>query len=936
MNPLLAIPDLTRLGPERDLWAEAAVRERFRAGELLADWFDANPAHSDEQAEQASEVALDLQAAAKSALDEVGIEALRLPTQTRVEVLKAIGLDEIRLRLAARPGGERNESELLLATLLGDEPIRPDLQDREQLSTLARVGAIAQAAGAALSFVPAELREQVERLDFLQMVGGPDLHRFVGREKELAKLHMAWRDPRSQVLALVEGAGGMGKSLLVSRFVADILEGEEALRPSAVFHLDFDRRDLQQARPATIIAELVRQARRWVAREDLPRLDALTGSARGHDGALESFGTLRSSEVYGESAWDLVELLRRPGRECRILIFADSAEQVLGFDDVAARSPMAAASALDRAGADSVLLVYGARWYPKARREQPTFGFDDASPWRGVEPDFHVRLTELRPAEAKAYLAAECARLGVAVSDRIIGQVLKAVGRSPLAVRLAAALLEKEGPEADPAKWAGALRDHPERLQAALYDRVLYRVRDPELRKIAFPGLLVRRLTAGVIATVLAEPCGLDLSVVTPAGLLEKARKEGQLFQHDSSDPDPAAVWHRPDVRALMLRDLDAAAARGELADKALAINQLAVKFYQSEPGEVARVEELYHRLRLDEDEQSLGTEWRSVADRLRGVQDQFPPKARAWLRRQLGAASLQSMAARPVGDVGTAAGFQAEEERLFELRGVVQRELQAGASPMETLVRYNADTLQGPLADLYAEALVSVGRVEDLTQAGRRLRNAPRRLPPRVLAGVFNAAAGALEGQGKLSEAETFWSAAVAQRLSDEEEATLVALGARIGLMRTRRKRLAGRVDRRRGDEARAALELIQRAGYALFSRRVLARETAAELSDLLTDPALGGSARESLTRLLSTTFESQEAFPAAAGVPQRLAKLGTVLVGAPVDSLRELTGLSMKLIYGAPEQLTPLIWALREEVDWTLERAVSQPLAEQSAFQV
>jgi hypothetical protein len=773
------------------------------------------------------------------------------------------------------------------------------------------------------------LREHVERLDFLQMLGGPDLHRFVGRENELSKLHAAWRSPRSRVLALVEGAGGMGKSLLVSRFVADIMEGEEALRPSAVFHLDFDRRDLQQARPATIMAELVRQARRWVASQDLPRLDALSGSPRGGDPGLEAFGTLRSTEAYGGSAWDLVELLRRPGRECRILIFADSAEQVLGFDDVAARSPMTAASALDEAGADSVLVIYGARWYPKARPAP----YGDTSPWGDADPDFHVRLTELRKSEAKAYLEAECARLGVDVTDQIINQVLKAVGRSPLAVRLAAALLEKEGVEADPAQWAGALRDNPERLQAALYDRVLYRVRDPELRKIAFPGLLVRRLTAGVIERVLAGPCGLDLSAVTPVELLDRARQEGQLFVRDPSDPDPDAIWHRPDVRALMLRDLDAAAAKGELAAKAKAINELAVKFYGNEQGDVARHEELYHRLRLDENSLTLGAEWSGVADRLRAVQNQFPPRARAWLRQQLGAASLQNVTAKPSGGMATAAGFQAEADRLFELRGVVQRELQAGANPMETLIRYNADTLEGPLANLYAEALVADGRIEDLTRGGRRLRNAPGRLPPQVLAGVFAAAAGALEGQGKLSEAETFWSAAVAQRLSDETEATLVSLGARIGLMRTRRKRLAGRGDRRRSAESAAALELMRRADYELLSRRVLARETAAELADLLIDPALEASARDDLMRLLGMILESQEAFPSAAGAPQRAADLGMSLVGAPV-ALRELTGLMSKLIYGAPEQLAPLVRALREEVDWTLQRAVSQPLADRSAF--
>ena len=34
---------LSQAGPGRDLWAQAAVRERFRAGELLSQWFEAHP-----------------------------------------------------------------------------------------------------------------------------------------------------------------------------------------------------------------------------------------------------------------------------------------------------------------------------------------------------------------------------------------------------------------------------------------------------------------------------------------------------------------------------------------------------------------------------------------------------------------------------------------------------------------------------------------------------------------------------------------------------------------------------------------------------------------------------------------------------------------------------------------------------------------------------
>ena len=41
-------------------------------------------------------------------------------------------------------------------------------------------------------------------------------------------------------------------------------------------------------------------------------------------------------------------------------------------------------------------------------------------------------------------------------------------------------------------------------MRATLYDRLLRRIRDGELKKLAMPGLIVRRITAGVIREVLA------------------------------------------------------------------------------------------------------------------------------------------------------------------------------------------------------------------------------------------------------------------------------------------------------------------------------------------------------------------------------------------------------------------------------------------------
>ncbi|MGO8126823.1 hypothetical protein ACC728_38680, partial [Rhizobium ruizarguesonis] len=76
----------------------------------------------------------------------------------------------------------------------------------------------AVAAGASPELTEQELDRNVQRLDLLFALGGSDLHRFVWRCEDLEILHKLWRERAGGVT--IEWPGGMGKSLLVSRFVS--------------------------------------------------------------------------------------------------------------------------------------------------------------------------------------------------------------------------------------------------------------------------------------------------------------------------------------------------------------------------------------------------------------------------------------------------------------------------------------------------------------------------------------------------------------------------------------------------------------------------------------------------------------------------------------------------------------------------------------------
>jgi len=906
MNELVrTLRQLDAEGPAREMWTAAAVREVYRPEDLLTSWLEAHPKASSDLQQAAVQVAIDLSTIGGQRETFDRASGLQLPSEERRYVLEEVGAEEAQRVLSTVPDQVKTITERMLESLLsGDVDVTP--QDRQGLTALASALGWAQAAGITSDIASDEVQQHLGRLEFLETLAGSDLHRFVGRKSAIRLLRDAYVAGRSRPF-LIEGPGGIGKTLMVARFIADILEEDARVRPTAVFHIDFDRLALAEARPATILQVMAQQASHWWGATESDELQALAREVSYGAAGLESIGQSRNVEVFIDERTVVRRLLAglpRTTDEIRILIFVDSFEQVETFDSVAAEAVSNVAAAMQEEV--KLFTVYASRVFANPVRVAGL----------GARP---MRLSQFSVAEADEYLANEVFRAGIRLSRGTIAKVRRAVGRSPLALRLAVALIPTDGGPFNEEDWPEAARQSPERMQAVLYDRVLRRVRDPELRKIARPGLLVRRITAEVIRAVLAVPCQLDLDTVSPEDLMLRAGQEGQLFVRDASDP--GALRHRQDVRSLILPDLD----RTIDAHVARDINRRAIAYYKASGStDIDRAEELYHRLRLSESPAEVDSRWTDAAGRrLKPIVDELPESSRRYVRSKLGSLSIaDEVAAEPLPKRRS---DEVSELRVAEIRQTARRLLQSGQS-VDELVTLLADegmeSLTGPLGDIVSELLIRHKRFEELLRGAelveqRSDRRSQSGIDPIILAN----AAGVAEGRGDLGTAARFWDRAV--RLLDDRLDPVEQLGPLIGSIRILRKTAGD--GGRRAEELRRARAIVVEDQRIVGSRRVLAREAAAELGELLLRPDAMMPERW-LRSFIANVLDFSDAFPSAVDDKSRLRDLSHRL-GAPrgFGSAYELGSFLAKSMYEADTaRVKAVIDLLRDEVDWTLSHAV------------
>jgi hypothetical protein len=601
-------PEEEALSAERWPWtAAAAVLGSFHPLEL-------RPLHEDtESAYTALADAVFTTAEGRWALDElVRAEALlRLRDEAALE--KAIE--------ANAPLSDSHRDWMRRLVTLEAPPSLASLDTRE-LGVLDTVTRWLEPLDLQLPITRAEIYAAVERrslIDPLRKLVGTH---FRGRVEELERIERHIRGEGDASTIVISGVGGSGKSSLLGKVLVG-LEDRIAEVPVSFAYVDFDKARHNPRDARGLVEQIARQLRLlYAANAEAGRdFSGVESLSAGTDVELAAevleldteFEQLDVDSLIRELSIRLDDLAR--AYPTPLVIILDT------FEEVQIQGPGAVA--------DVFALI------DKFRAELPRMrlivsGRGDLGNVVDNDPEAMVQLGDLDAASADAVLES----LGVDAPD-VRKLIYERFRGNPLVLHLAAEALRRM--ETAEKAFEGVLGQADvvaavgiEQIQGMLYDRILGHIGDPEVVKVAHPGLAVRRVDVDVIREVLAGPCELDPS--RAEAIFERLQREVSMFQ---LEPD-GALRHRQDVRRLMLRTmLDEPRVKKVVAR----IHPLAVAFYERRGGTDARAEEIYHRLMSGQDPRTMQSLW---GPELReslfpALEDPLSEAARTWLRRRLG-----------------------------------------------------------------------------------------------------------------------------------------------------------------------------------------------------------------------------------------------------------------------------------------------------------
>ena len=425
--------------------------------------------------------------------------------------------------------------------------------------------------------------------------------RLVGRELE----YDALLGYRSTVLAtdgdwvpsfVLVGPGGVGKSALVSKFVSD---QRREVGAAPLIYLDFDRATLIGATPLDLTFEFARQLGLAELALEQP-LDEFRERTRSLLGGQENVGIDASGAASSAAQRDLASLLSAwPHRASAVTIVFDT------FEEVAIRGVTAVRDALqwvaDLRNAVQLpqlhLIVCGRAVMPDA----PHLEADDVAAMFNAHRE--LSLQDLTTAKAVELLTV------LGVEPALAQRIPPVFGGNPLVLKLLHRFVTtNDSDEIDQLLTEGtrARQDAPsgEVGLRFVYERILNRIKKPRVKALAYPGVVLRRVTPELILKVLAPTCPVPLDVTTPADA-EQAFNE--LAEHVwlVTRIAPDTVVHRADVRRLLVPGLEHSSDVDTRA-----IHVAAARYYAerptSVPEDVARIEEIYHLGLLDDLPQNM------------------------------------------------------------------------------------------------------------------------------------------------------------------------------------------------------------------------------------------------------------------------------------------------------------------------------------------
>jgi hypothetical protein len=723
-------------------------------------------------------------------------------------------------------------------------------------------------------------------------------HRFEGRTHELERLRAhvgvlpptTWRGRvtgygralsaktgrvKTPLPLVVFGPGGIGKSTLVARFLLDHVSGREVDFPFT--YVDFERATVSIQEPMTMVEEMARQLA-----VQYPRHAGIFTAlaARFREAARR-----HSDDQADTDEWQAIATTRTLGRGVHYHLHVSARDEDAR---AAAELGMAIRIATGSTPEDNLPFLIVLDSFEEAQyRASPVLDrlWAMLNSLTGIYPDTRVvvagrapvahpnvdvddiptiELGELDPDAAVSFLSAR------GIAEPVARAIVERVGGSPLSLHLAANVAIRMGMAGDSGEWIRTVPARRRRLlgtvddmliQGVLYDRLLKHIANDDVRHLAHPGLVLRRITPEIIRDVLAPHCGVSVQNLDQAReLFEEMARELDLV--DLVAPD--VLQHRPDVRRVMLRLLE--------KDKTFmsrAVERSAVDFYAASDDPMDRAEEIYHRLRLADDLRAVKQRWIPAAALYLGSADpELPPRS----------ARLLARLRQDVPDdlVDEAEQIEWERTTAAEVENLLAQGYVDYA--LKTLEARRPWTMCSPLHALFADALIRSGRVTEAQQAVSDALDEPG--VDRCGDAYFElllVSAQASAAAGNIEAADTDLQRA--ERVASSLGRDLDALGAML-----QRAQLHGSIRSPEEEEADAALALRVEAvpEKTLASRPMLFRAIAAEvgeraprvLAHALDLVGLPSGSNRPLTTLAESIAGALASKPAVAEALQRLGR--------------------------------------------------------------
>lgn len=573
----------------------------------------------------------------KDCTEVKGTEPIRytLREEVRRDVLQELGTREAMLEATkANPERPTDATQAMLeAYIQGDAPPL-DAQNAKQVAGTFLVVQWLDGLVDGLPTIEA-VQQRWDVLDLLRTFDVLAGVKFRGREEELSLLHKYVLEPNPdggrRPPLVFYGPGGVGKSALLARFIQDMVE-LPAAEAAPWSYIDFDHPGIDPEEPLTIVIEALRQLgiqypeqRQYVERfrkglqEDLRQRVEVTREVSRPATKQAYIGKGEVQEDWSSYLGDFASLLYSLGASQQPYLLALDT-----FEEVQYRS----SAVVER------LFKFLQALQEKAQMTRPVLAGRNPVEMPGF-PVENRELSRFQPEAARALLEGE------GIPADLAQKIVRQVGTSPLSLRLALDLWRRGQTDAEGiSDFEGAdfLFELQEgQIEGELFARILEHIHDDEVRRLAHPGLVLRRITPDIILKVLAKRCGVKVRDEAGADdLFDRLAREESLVNVAGR-----VLRHRSDVRIIMVQLL-----RNREPDKVKNIEKAAVRYYSQRESPEERAEEIYHRLSLQQSLRLISDRWadaekRGWTDQMRrflfNAREELEPRERAWLADKLG-----------------------------------------------------------------------------------------------------------------------------------------------------------------------------------------------------------------------------------------------------------------------------------------------------------